>query len=653
MPPTRSLPRRTPLPAVVTALLAAWSGPAAAQPMPPVDTSVPAGSNHAAAQPVANGRGTPIAILDLISFRNNELGGVLNGRTGGIMPTIPGAKPGDPPVIANLLGPRLRGQFNFSATTPTGGLDDPARRPAPLTPDASNWDPHATLTAHVAAGKESLGNNGNHFLGVANGSDVYFGGSTTFSLPRYQNATDFLNRTHGVRIFNLSLGLGGGDPREPLAGGENGTSGFSLYSDWFMTRRDALIIKSAGNNGVVAPADPDRDDGQRRDGSNFITIPGDFYNGITVGSSDRFFQRRADYSSYWLAKDDGTPLDDGTKPDVRGKPDILAPGTDIDDNKSYAHPPSSGTSFAAPLVTGTAAMVSQQIDAQGGGEQHLAIKAIILNSARKISIVGQNAANNLSLDGNGTGGQASDDLYLKSGPDGIVNELRVGATGAADAEKSPFWTPSEWSYDGDLFKATRPLDDEQGVGVLDARRAVLLAAAGEHGPGPVPNLGWDRGELSFDDPLDPFARYELDLPLRKGDFLTATLVWDRQVREINDPNDPAALLGQVDAGDRYVLGELADLALNLYFRGTLVATSDSSVDNVEHLHIPLARDGNARDYVLEARLNFGGSTRYAIAWQTVPEPPALALVALGGAALALLSRRRRTARPLPGAGDVR
>jgi hypothetical protein len=128
--------------------------------------------------------------------------------------------------------------------------------------------------------------------------------------------------------------------------------------------------------------------------------------------------------------------------------------------------------------------------------------------------------------------------------------------------------------------------------------------------------------------------------LAEGDFITATLVWDRIVDETNGIGGTA---GDVDENDTYAFSALADLELNFYYKDgdtdVLFAESVASDDNVEHLHVPVPRAGTPLDYFIEVELAGGGTTDYGLAWWTTPEPTTLALMVFG-LALAKLRRRR-------------
>jgi hypothetical protein len=94
------------------------------------------------------------------------------------------------------------------------------------------------------------------------------------------------------------------------------------------------------------------------------------------------------------------------------------------------------------------------------------------------------------------------------------------------------------------------------------------------------------------------------------------------------------------------VGALDNLDLSLLFDGTVIATSMSLIDNVEHLHFMLTETGS---YSLKIdRLdvfNSGSNTQFGLAWSAtaVPEPASAFVVALGMLEL-IMRRRRRSAR---------
>ncbi|MEX2172344.1 MAG: S8 family serine peptidase [Pirellulales bacterium] len=445
------------------------------------------------------------------------------------------------------LGSRLEEQVNLRDLS----VDD-----TPL-PIVLGDDPHETLVANTLAGEHPT------YRGTAPGARVYVAavGDDYASL---QAASAWLSVNRDNPLLNLSGGW-------EFNG--NGESDRERYFDWLARAHDVLVVKTSGNNG-----------GQ-------INDPGGFFNGITVGMFDEATQGRHQFSSYLLS---------GSSSEARGKPEILAPGVAITDGVTYGGVPQRGTSFAAPHVTGTAAVLMELGVEQLGGMPlgRLATKALILNGARKRTIAGPQSGLAQSFDFSPNNHASRDRNYLAAGDAAFAPNDTALTTQA--------WNPTAWSNDGTTFTTTGPLDDEQGTGLLDTSRSVINLLGGRQTPGTVSGIGWDIGTLS------PAATvtYAIAQAIPAGNFLTATLVWDRIIAE-DDADNTIELL------DTYSFQELANLNLRLRDSlGTVVAQSISTTDNLEHLHVPLTSPGSPGDYSLEVAYNGGGvlPTEFAIAW---------------------------------------
>jgi len=213
------------------------------------------------------------------------------------------------------------------------------------------------------------------------------------------------------------------------------------------------------------------------------------------------------------------------------------------------------------------------------------------------------------------------------------NSEAVKAILLAGATKDEF---SDWDR-----TTTRPLDEQYGAGELNVQRSYhILTDNGEQDAnsfGTVETTGWDFNTTSSDGDYYFFDVLEGQEIIELSAVLSWNCDFDSDNWNANVPNV-----------------SLADLNLSLYQAdgfsiGTLLDSSISSVDNVEHVFFDSTGCISAGRYALEVVAS-GSGTDYALAWYSslstvpVPEPGvAVTLLTLFGACLfglALRSQRR-------------
>ena len=486
--------------------------------------------------------------------------------------------------------------------------------------NTGQFDWHATMVGQVINGQGSwpygwyLGTASNPYLfntsayyGIAPGATLWSAAIATQWDP--EPSGDYTG-TFEISAQSMVYGY------KTVMGGINGVKANVVNSSWGEgdpsgSQFETMVIDALAyaNGTTVTLAAGNHDSGTAQ-----VVGPGSGFNCITVGAltsdtTNPVYSQLASWSNTG-PNDFYNPQTGQYYTNVRAAVDIVAPGDDltlayyggltgghtsgtdpVNGSGQYYVANMAGTSFATPIVAGSAALLVDAGKVKFGGGYSIdgrVIKAVLMNSADKF----------------------------------------VG------------WDNGQTLVNG-VVTTTQALDYSFGAGMLDLNRAYTQYLGGTAdvpglGGGTISRVGWDYGQVSAGQP----NIYYFSQAFSHGCPLTVTLDWfvNRQLDD-SDPNNPTVSDVQFDNLDLEVLERVNG-------QWQLVGQSISQFDNTQHLYFDLPGDGYYALEVLWAGTAYSlldtptTSDVYGLAWSVTPEPSCLALLAVGSAGF-VLSRFRR------------
>lgn len=464
-------------------------------------------------------------------------------------------------------------------------------------------DGHATAVTHAMSGRlTGIAYPTNYYgFGISYGAETWsgaiatgFGSGGSFSTTNSSTAsvysTALINGVGGQRahVFNSSWGFD-----EPTG---NNTSAIGV--DGMIHQSGAVGVVAAGNEGS---------------GTNTVGGIAAGYNSISVGALrqdiDTIPYNRISTFSSRSPNSFFNALTNQTIANARARIDIVAPGQNLTlatGNSTSTSTNNSGTSFAAPIIAGGA--------------------ALIVDAGRDLY-----SGNNRAIDGR------------------VVKAVLMNS-----ADKLPNWNNGQ-SLQSGVIRTTQSLDYTLGAGRMNLDQAfeqyVAEAAGGSAGTtdvagvangdlGNVKNVGWDFGGVA----INGSNFYFLDKMVEANSKVDVTLSWFID----NNPGNLANFSGR--GYRRY-----ADLNLrvvefdNLIDRNILgtIAESVSLYNSSEHLSFTNSTNRFLGIQVLHNgnHWNFNNNTSdefYGLAWHSfvaIPEPGGALILAVASGFLFV--RRRR------------
>lgn len=299
------------------------------------------------------------------------------------------------------------------------------------------------------------------------------------------------------------------------------------FEDWWTRGFDAI----AQHQGTIVIAGI----GNGSEAGDPLLFPGASANVIGVGVVDSVNNDdlAGGLRHFALACSEHSSL--GPTAENRCKPDIVAPGNclaaDAEDRAAY-EPTGNWSSFSTPVVAGAVGLLVQKAKEDPN-----------LNSA-----------------------------ILPQGGNCVMKAILMNS-----ATKLPFWHKGRLSKEDDHIAS---LDYIQGAGMLNASAAYKNLIAGHANPNEPATSGWDNNILA-EQTDEKIYRIEIAEPAEK--LITATVVWNKHFGSTY----PFAHQPEKDGN---LALELWVIDVNDPNNARLLDYSDSSFDNVEHIHCPAEPD---------------------------------------------------------------